>query len=129
MSGKIKGKCTFSSSSQDVRIEGKAVVRFLDICLHNGNTDNTGSQPALGEPGVGLPDELDETCPSPEHASDSQDNVSPKVKTWLQRNDPSGAHWDSTLGANGGGGFLRGQTATTVLPKGTILYQVAMRPR
>lgn len=44
MSSKTKGKVTWTSSSSDVRIEGKNSVRFLDICLHNGNMANSGGQ-------------------------------------------------------------------------------------
>lgn len=122
VSGKIKGKCTFTSSSPDVVVEGKSVVRFLDICLHNGNSSNTGSEPAVGDPGGGLPDEHDETCPSPTHASESVDTASDEVKDFLRRKVPE-PYWNRTLGADGGGGFLRGQAAITTLPKGTQLIR------
>ncbi len=45
ISSKTRGKVTWTSSSPDVRIEGKNSVRFLDICLHNGNMANSGGQP------------------------------------------------------------------------------------
>lgn len=48
VSSKTKGKMTWASSSIDVKFEGKGVIRFLDICLHNGNTTNTGGQPTQG---------------------------------------------------------------------------------
>jgi uncharacterized Zn-binding protein involved in type VI secretion len=40
ISSKFKGKLTWGSSSIDVKVEGKGVVRFLDSTLHNGNTSN-----------------------------------------------------------------------------------------
>lgn len=49
ISSKTKGKMTWASSSIDVKIEGKGAVRFLDICLHNGNTNNTGGEPSQGD--------------------------------------------------------------------------------
>ena len=41
ISSKVKGKMAWGSGSVDVKIEGKGVVRFLDVTLHNGNTYNT----------------------------------------------------------------------------------------
>jgi len=41
ISSKFKGKMAWGSGSVDVKIEGKGVVRFLDVTLHNGNTYNT----------------------------------------------------------------------------------------
>ncbi|PRQ03029.1 hypothetical protein ENSA5_19680 [Enhygromyxa salina] len=52
VSSKTKGKMKWASASADVKFEGKGVVRFLDVCLHNGNTDNTGGQPNTGSPGL-----------------------------------------------------------------------------
>jgi hypothetical protein len=40
ISSKTKGKLTWGSYSIDVKIEGKGVVRFLDVTQHNGNTFN-----------------------------------------------------------------------------------------
>jgi hypothetical protein len=40
MSSKIKGKMTWGSNSLDVKIEGKGVVRFMDVTQHNGNSFN-----------------------------------------------------------------------------------------
>lgn len=40
ISSKTKGKMTWGSHSIDVKIEGKGVIRFLDITQHNGNTFN-----------------------------------------------------------------------------------------
>lgn len=53
VSSKTKGKCTWVAASSTVMFEGKGVVRFLDTCLHNGNTSNAGGQPAQGAPGAG----------------------------------------------------------------------------
>ncbi|NTX60256.1 DUF4150 domain-containing protein [Myxococcus sp. CA051A] len=41
VSSKLKGKMAWGSGSVDVRIEGKGVVRYLDVTLHNGNSFNT----------------------------------------------------------------------------------------
>lgn len=41
ISSKFKGKMAWGSGSVDVKIEGKGVVRYLDVTLHNGNTFNT----------------------------------------------------------------------------------------
>ncbi|HYO67568.1 MAG TPA: PAAR-like domain-containing protein [Archangium sp.] len=49
ISGKIKGKLKWGSSSLDVKVEGKGVVRFLDVTLHNGNGFNA-SLVNTGEP-------------------------------------------------------------------------------
>lgn len=62
ISSKIKGKMTWASCSIDVKIEGKGVVRFLDICLHNGNANNTGGQPAQGHVGQTLGSQTSQ-CP------------------------------------------------------------------
>ena len=50
ISGKIKGKLTWLGGSPNVAFEGKKVIRFEDICLHNGNTSNAGGQPNCGKP-------------------------------------------------------------------------------
>lgn len=42
ISSKTKGKLTWGASSIDVKFEGKAVIRFLDPTLHNGNGSNSG---------------------------------------------------------------------------------------
>ncbi|NTX60145.1 DUF4150 domain-containing protein [Myxococcus sp. CA051A] len=41
ISSKFKGKMAWGSGSMDVKVEGKGVVRYLDVTLHNGNTYNT----------------------------------------------------------------------------------------
>ncbi|MCP3169949.1 DUF4150 domain-containing protein [Myxococcus qinghaiensis] len=41
ISSKFKGKMAWGTGSVDVRIEGKGVVRYLDVTLHNGNSFNT----------------------------------------------------------------------------------------
>ncbi|MCA9699897.1 MAG: DUF4150 domain-containing protein [Myxococcales bacterium] len=58
VSSKTKGKLTWSTSSADVRVEGKAVVRFMDVTLHNGNANNTGFI-ANGEISVAYGGDLD----------------------------------------------------------------------
>lgn len=56
MSSKTKGKLTFGSSSLDVIVEGKGVVRFGDVTQHNGNTFNTVLA-AAGQSGVAYGDD------------------------------------------------------------------------
>jgi Domain of unknown function (DUF4150) len=63
ISSKIKGKLTWATYSPDVKFEGKSVVRFLDICLHNGNQVNTGGNASTGKPSVGLTYGADTACP------------------------------------------------------------------
>ncbi|MCP3170193.1 DUF4150 domain-containing protein [Myxococcus qinghaiensis] len=41
ISSKFKGKMAWGSGSVDVKVEGRGVVRYLDVTLHNGNTFNT----------------------------------------------------------------------------------------
>lgn len=62
VSSKIKGSLTWAAQSGDVKIEGKGVVRFLEICLHNGNKVNTGGNAALGIPSKGLTYGEDSPC-------------------------------------------------------------------
>jgi hypothetical protein len=50
VSSKIKGKLGWISYSLDVKFDGQGVVRFFDVCMHNGNTHNTGGQGAQGSP-------------------------------------------------------------------------------
>lgn len=52
VSSKIKGKLTWVTASSDVVVEGEGVVRFMEVCLHNGNASNTGGQPLRGETGL-----------------------------------------------------------------------------
>jgi hypothetical protein len=63
ISSKTKGKLTWATYSPDVKFEGKSVVRFLDICLHNGNECNTGGNCNTGKPSVGLTYGADKKCP------------------------------------------------------------------
>lgn len=56
MSSKTKGMLTFGSSSLDVLVEGKGVVRFGDVTQHNGNTFNTVLA-AAGATGVAYGDD------------------------------------------------------------------------
>ncbi|MDC0668158.1 PAAR-like domain-containing protein [Nannocystis radixulma] len=51
-SSKIKGKLSWTTASADVLVEGQGVVRFMEVCLHNGNANNTGGQPLRGETGL-----------------------------------------------------------------------------
>lgn len=41
VSGKFIDECSWVTKSIDVKVEGKGVVRFLDVILHNGATPNT----------------------------------------------------------------------------------------
>ncbi len=61
VSSKIKGKLTWAMCSMDVKFEGQGVIRFLEICLHNGNNSNTGGNAALGtaSPGLAYGDDSD----------------------------------------------------------------------
>ncbi|WP_255215902.1 DUF4150 domain-containing protein [Pseudenhygromyxa sp. WMMC2535] len=63
VSSKIKGKLTWAMCSTDVKFEAKGVIRFLEICLHNGNNSNTGGNAALGTPSPGLAYGDDSDCP------------------------------------------------------------------
>ena len=48
ITSKIKGKAYFAKWSMDVKIEGKNVVRHLDLTTHNhGSTSNTGPWPHI----------------------------------------------------------------------------------
>lgn len=40
VSGKTKGELKWAAASVDVKFEGKGVVRFLDVTLHNGTPSN-----------------------------------------------------------------------------------------
>jgi hypothetical protein len=51
VSSKTKGKMTWVNKSLNVIFEGKAVVRFGDATLHNGNTSNTCGV-ELGKPSL-----------------------------------------------------------------------------
>ncbi|CAM2007573.1 DUF4150 domain-containing protein [Acanthopleuribacter pedis] len=51
VSGKFKGKMAWGTSSMNVKAEGKGVVRFMDITMHNGNTYNT-AWTQMGNPAV-----------------------------------------------------------------------------
>ena len=61
-SNKIKGKLTWAACSSDVKFEGQGVIRFLEICLHNGNNSNTGGNANLGTPSPGLAYGDDSPC-------------------------------------------------------------------
>ncbi|QRK11303.1 DUF4150 domain-containing protein [Archangium violaceum] len=64
ISAKTKGRMSWASSSIDVKVEGRGVVRFMDICRHNGNADNTGGEPQLGGGYMGSYPNTDEpVCP------------------------------------------------------------------
>ena len=75
-----------------------------------------------------LPNLTDETCPSPSWRSESVSTASPEVLAWFKKydlngNDPKVDRWNTTLGASGGGGFLRGSTHVVTLPAGQCLYR------
>ena len=54
--------------------------------------------------------------------SDGVGTATPEAKAWLSKNTPK-SYWDATLGKNGGGGFLAGQTVTKIIPKGTRVFR------
>ncbi len=62
VSAKTKGTVSFATTSTDIKFEAKGVVRFLEVCLHNGNKVNTGGNAALGKPSVGLTYGEDSPC-------------------------------------------------------------------
>ncbi|PRQ03200.1 DUF4150 domain-containing protein [Enhygromyxa salina] len=62
MSSKTKGAMTWQTASPNVQVEGKAVVRFMDVTMHNGNTFNTAFQ-AHGGTGFAYADDFDGACP------------------------------------------------------------------
>jgi hypothetical protein len=62
ISAKTKGKLTWGTASADVRVEGKGVVRFMDITHHNGNSFNTAFT-AMGGTGLAYADDFDGKCP------------------------------------------------------------------
>ncbi|NVJ10650.1 DUF4150 domain-containing protein [Myxococcus sp. AM001] len=63
LSSKFKGKMAWGSGSVDVKVEGKGVVRFLDVTLHNGNSFNTAFM-SNGRAGTGFAygDDFEGTC-------------------------------------------------------------------
>ncbi len=62
MSGKTKGAMTWQTASPNVRVEGKPVLRYLDVTLHNGNTYNTAFV-GDGKTGFAYADDFDGACP------------------------------------------------------------------
>ncbi|HVI03818.1 MAG TPA: DUF4150 domain-containing protein [Enhygromyxa sp.] len=64
ISGKFAGKLTWTTSSPNVKFEGKGVCRFTDVAQHNGNTGNTFTL-SLGTLDMPYPFEAgDTTCPN-----------------------------------------------------------------
>lgn len=61
VSGKTKGKLKWGTSSGDVKLEGKGVVRFMDVTQHNGNSFNSAFT-ALGAGGLAYLDDFKEPC-------------------------------------------------------------------
>ena len=61
ISSKNMGKLTWGSSSLDVQVEGKGVVRFMDVVQHNGNTFNTAFI-ENGQTGFAYADDFDDKC-------------------------------------------------------------------
>lgn len=62
ISSKTKGKLTWQTRSLDVKFEGKGVVRFGDITLHNGNSFNTAFM-QNGGTGFAYGDDFKDACP------------------------------------------------------------------
>lgn len=63
ISGKTKGKLTWTTSSPTVKFDGEGVVRFTDVAQHNGNSGNTFTV-AMGSPYMAYPGLSEEaTCP------------------------------------------------------------------
>jgi Domain of unknown function (DUF4150) len=62
ISSKFKGKLTWGTSSADVVIEGKGVVRFMDVTNHNGNSFNTAFMEDGGT-GFAYADDFTGPCP------------------------------------------------------------------
>ncbi|HEX5656655.1 MAG TPA: DUF4150 domain-containing protein [Polyangiales bacterium] len=62
ISSKVKGKLTWASSSPNVRVEGKGVVRFMDVTQHNGNSFNTAFI-QNGGTGFAYADDFTGACP------------------------------------------------------------------
>lgn len=73
--------------------------------------------------GESVPNETNSTCPSVNHASEGMDTASPEVKDWMDKKGVPDKYRDGTLGKDGGGGFLKGQTTTKVIPKGTKVFR------
>jgi uncharacterized Zn-binding protein involved in type VI secretion len=75
ISSKNMGKLSWSTSSPNVKFEGKGVVRFTDVAGHNGNQDNTFTL-VVGDVNIAYPFESgDDLCPNcgqkaSEHESD-----------------------------------------------------------
>jgi len=62
ISSKFKGKLTWGSASADVVVEGKGVVRFMDVTQHNGNSFNTAFM-EQGGTGFAYGDDFEGPCP------------------------------------------------------------------
>jgi uncharacterized Zn-binding protein involved in type VI secretion len=60
ISGKNMGKLSWTTTSPNVKFEGKGVVRFTDVAGHNGNLDNTFTI-ALGDVSIPAPTEDPDT--------------------------------------------------------------------
>lgn len=74
ISSKNKGKMTWGSSSLDVKVEGKGVVRFMDVTMHNGNTGNTTGM-ELGTPATSYGADFTGPCPICEKSYDEHPKV------------------------------------------------------
>ena len=79
---------------------------------------------------VAMKDEFDaDTCPTFNYRSESIKTARPEVIAWLERhmqprfNEDGLDRWSTNLGDHGGGGFLRGTTRVSTLPKGTLVYR------
>ncbi len=61
LSSKTKGKLTWASKSANVKVEGKGVVRFMDVAQHNGNSFNTAFM-EMGGTGMAYGDDFEGPC-------------------------------------------------------------------
>jgi hypothetical protein len=95
--------------------------------IRDGTGDIVGLSPVSIFAGTGaskgLPDDLSETCPSPNWRSESESTAVPEVRAWLDRKKVTGARRERTLGRDGGGGFVATTTQVRWLDPGTTLYR------
>jgi hypothetical protein len=68
-------------------------------------------------------DLFDSDCTSVNGKSESWDTASDEVKKWFTDRKVPDQYRNSTLGKDGGGGFIQGSTKVTKIPKGTIVFR------
>jgi hypothetical protein len=116
-SNKIKGKLTWAACSSDVKFEGKGVIRFLEICLHNGNNSNTGGNANLGTPSPGLAYGDDAPCPicgkAGGHPIPANRPPSKKQKRANSQNAAEVAYRNSPAQRENGRGYMVGVLTAT----------------